>query len=184
MDVTTCQIDSMTPESFSGLSLVRPPPGGLAVPSSGKGLAAPRASPFPAPSFALLRPEPSSPAVPGASPARTSSSGFSLVRHPPGGLEAPSPREGFVAPRVSPALPVPSPAVPEAFPVRFSFSGGGSSCLNVDPSRVTASKPFGFPPSPTRVSLPPVDPVDSLPAQSPLLCYAILTMLLWRSLNS
>jgi hypothetical protein len=73
---------------------------------------------------------------------------------------------------VSPALPALSPAVLGAFPVRFSFLRGGSSCLKVVPSQVTASKPFGFPPSPAQVSLPPVVPVDSLPAQvsPPLLC--------------
>jgi hypothetical protein len=36
-----------------------------------------------------------------------------------------------------------SPAIPRAFPVWSSSSGGGSSSLKVDPSRVTASKPFG-----------------------------------------
>jgi hypothetical protein len=136
-----------------------------------EGLAAPGGSPFPAPSLALLRPEPLLPAVLGASPVQMSSFGFSLVR-PPGGLEAPSLGEGFAAPGVSPALLAPSPAVPGAFSVWFSFSRGGSSYLKVVPSRVTASKPFGFPPSLAQVSLPPVVPVDSLLAQvsPPLLC--------------
>jgi hypothetical protein len=159
-------LSELTPESFSGLSLIRPPPGGLVVPSSGEGLVAPRASPFLAPSLALLRPEPSSPAVPGASPVRTSSPGISLDRHPPGGLGIPSPGEDFAAPGVSPALPAPVsvPAVPGVFPVQFSLLGGGSSCLKVVPSRVTAPKLFGFPPSPAQVSLPPVVQVVSLPA--------------------
>jgi hypothetical protein len=165
-------LPELTPESFSGLSLIRPPPGGLVVPSSGEGLVAPGASPFPAPSLALLWPEPSSPAVPGASPVRTSSPGISLDRHPPGGLGIPSPGEDFAAPGVSPALPAPVPAVPGVFLVQFSLLGGGSSCLKVVPSRVTAPKLFGFPPSPAQVSLPPVVQVVSLPAQvsPPLRC--------------
>jgi hypothetical protein len=164
----------LKPESVSGLSLSRPPPGGLVAPSLEKGIAAPGASPFPAPSLALLRPEPSSPTVPEVYPVRTSSSGLSLFRSPHGGLEVPSPGEGFEAPGVFPVLPEPSPssAVPGVVPARFSFSREGSSCLKVVPSRVTASKPFGFPPSPVQVSLPPVAQVDSLSAlvSPPLLC--------------
>jgi hypothetical protein len=96
---------------------------------------------FPGPS----RPEPSSSAVLGALMVGSSSSGFSLVR-PPRGLEAVSLGKGIAVPGVSFAFPAPSlrletssPTVPGAFPVRSSSSGGGSSCLKVDPSRVTAS---------------------------------------------
>jgi hypothetical protein len=102
------------------------------------------------PFLALSRSEPSSSAVPGALPVSSSSSRFSLVRPPPRGLEAVSSRKGIAVPGVSFAFPAPSlwpetpsPAVPGAFPVRSSSSGGGSSSLKVDPSRVTASKPFG-----------------------------------------
>jgi hypothetical protein len=64
-------------------------------------------------------------------------------------LEALSSGEGLAAPRASLALSAPSlrpepllPAVPRTFPVRSSSSGGGTSSLKVDPSRVIASKPF------------------------------------------
>jgi hypothetical protein len=97
--------------------------------------------PFPAPS----RPEPSSSAVPGALPVGSSSSGFSLVRPPPRGLEVVSSGKGIAVPGASFAFPAPSLrlAVPGAFPVRSSSSWGGSSSLKVDPSRVTASMPSG-----------------------------------------
>jgi hypothetical protein len=106
----------------------------------------PGTPPFPAPSW----PGPSSSAGLGALPVGLSSSGFSLVCPPPRGLEAVSSGKGIVVPGASFAFPAPSlrpetssPAVPWAFPVRSSSSGGGSSSLKVDPSRVTASKPFG-----------------------------------------
>jgi hypothetical protein len=106
----------------------------------------PGTPPFPAPS----RPEPSSSAVPGALPVGSSSSGFSLARPPPRGLEAVSSGKGIAVPGASFAFPAPSfrpetssPAVPGAFPIRSSSSGGGSSSLKVDTSRVTASKSFG-----------------------------------------
>jgi len=105
----------------------------------------PRTLPFPAPSWM----EPSSSAVPGALPIGSSSSGFSLVRPPPRGLEAVSSRKAIAVLGVSFAFPVTSlqpetssPAVPVAFPIRSSSSGGGSSSLKVDPNRVTAFKPF------------------------------------------
>jgi hypothetical protein len=102
--------------------------------------------PFPASS----RPELSSSAVPGALPVGSFSSGFSLVRSPPRGLEAVSSGKGIAVLGASFAFPAPSvrpdtlsPAVSGAFPVRVSSSGGGSSSLKVDPSWVTSSKPFG-----------------------------------------
>jgi hypothetical protein len=89
-------------------------------------------------------------------------------------LEISSPGKDFAVLGVSPALPapVPVPAVPGISPVPFSLLGGGSSCLKVVPSRGTAPKLFGFPPSPAQVSLPPVVQVVSLPAQvsPPLRC--------------
>jgi len=105
----------------------------------------PGTPPFPAPS----RPEPSSSAVPGALPVGSSSSGFSLVHPPLKGLEAVSSRKGIAIPEASFAFPAPSlrpetlsQTVPGAFPFRSSSSGGRSSSLKVDPSRVIASKPF------------------------------------------
>jgi hypothetical protein len=106
----------------------------------------PGTPPFPA----LSRPEPSSSAIPGALPVGPSSFGFSLVRPPPRGLEAVSSGKGIAVPEASFAFSTPSlrpetssPAVPGAFPIWSSSSGGGSRSLKVDPSRVTASKPFG-----------------------------------------
>jgi hypothetical protein len=96
--------------------------------------------PFPVPFW----PEPSSSAVPGALPVGSSSSGFSLARPPPRGLEAVSSGKGIAVPGVSFAFPALSfrpetlsPAVSGAFPIRSSSSGGGSSSLKVDTSRVT-----------------------------------------------
>jgi hypothetical protein len=106
----------------------------------------PGTPPFPAQS----RPELSSSAVPGAFSVGSFSSGFSLVRSSPRGLEVVSSGKGIAVPGASFAFPAPSvrpetssPAVSGALPVRVSSSGGGSSSLKVDPSRVTASKPFG-----------------------------------------
>jgi hypothetical protein len=102
--------------------------------------------PFPTPS----RQEPSPSVVPGALSVGSSSSGFSLVRPPPRGLEAVSSGKSIAVLGASFAFSVPSlrpetssPAVLGAFPFRSSSSGGGSSSLKVDPSRVTASKPLG-----------------------------------------